>query len=101
MLSHVAATRQYAADAPPFERFDLVLYNEWAYAWGHPRPGDVVLARFQFGRNFGAGQAEDHRRYAVREDEVIDRIVGVPGDRVVWDGTARCRSTGQRSAGSP
>ena len=50
-----------------------------------PRRGDVVL----FSPLNSRGQADriqlGHVRYVFEENELIDRIVGLPGDQVVWD----------------
>ena len=37
------------------------------------------LSRVRYGDQFG------HVRYAFEENELIDRVVGLPGDHVVWD----------------
>src|SRR5262249_6605827 len=43
LLMRVAAPIEFAADAPPFARSDVVLVNRWAYALTEPRRGDVIL----------------------------------------------------------
>ncbi len=86
LARRLAVPIEYAHDAPPFQRDDVVLINRWAYALTSPQRGDVV----QFRPN-GAARVADpnqrafHRRLIYEQDELIDRIVGLPGDRVVWD----------------
>jgi signal peptidase I len=84
-LWHVAATREYAMASPPFDRSDIVLYNRWAYARRPPRPGDVVLVRSNSGPLVPQESDRPHVRRYLRENEYIDRLLGGPGDRVVWD----------------
>jgi signal peptidase I len=85
LLMRVAAPIEYAFDAPPFQRSDVVLINRWAYALTSPRRGDVVQFRpLNIGGRVNGGQAL-HARFVYEENELIDRIVGLPGDRVVWD----------------
>jgi signal peptidase I len=86
LSSRLAAPIEFAYDAPPFQRDDVVLINLWAYALTAPHCGDVV----QF-RPVSAGRMEDpnrqafHTRLIYEQNELIDRVVGLPGDRVVWD----------------
>lgn len=79
VLARIAAPIQYMHDAPPFQRYDVVLINEWAYALTAPRRGDIV----QFRPTYFRRQARVG--YVVEEDAAIDRIVGIPGDHVIWD----------------
>jgi signal peptidase I len=86
LLMRVAAPIAYEHDAPPFRRFDVVLINRWAFAMTSPRRGDVVQFRpTTLIRRGPAIQTVLHVRLLYEEDELIDRIVGLPGDRVVWD----------------
>jgi signal peptidase I len=83
VLMRMAAPIEYSADVPPFKPLDVVLVNHWAFAVTNPRRGDVVFftpigtARRMTGPNLG------HIRYGVDENEVIDRVIGLPGDQVV------------------
>jgi hypothetical protein len=85
LLSRMAAPIEFAHDAEPFRLYDVVLVNRWAYALTSPGRGAVVvysplsLSRVGYGDQFG------HVRYAFEENELIDRVVGLPGDHVVWD----------------
>lgn len=85
LLMRVANPIEFSTDTDLFKRFDVILVNRWAFAWRTPRRGDVVL----FSPNSSALRAADyqlaHVRFAYRENEVIDRLIGLPGDRVVWD----------------
>ena len=45
VLARMAAPIQYRQDARPFQRYDVVLINEWAYALTAPRRGDIVQFR--------------------------------------------------------
>ena len=85
-LSHVASPIEYDADAPPFARLDVVLVNRWAFRWNGPRPGDVVLFRPILEQNVGNPINLVHVRFLIRETQIIDRVLGRAGDRVVWDG---------------
>jgi signal peptidase I len=86
LLSYrLAVPVEFAHDAPPFQRDDVVLINLSAYALTSPRSGDVV----QF-RPLSAGRVADpnqtfHTRWVYEQTELIDRVIGLPGDRVVWD----------------
>lgn len=85
VLARVAAPIQYRYDAPPFERYDVVLINQWAYALTAPRRGDIVQFRPLNLTRQGTGDQALHARVVLEEDAAIDRIVGLPGDHVVWD----------------
>jgi signal peptidase I len=81
----LAAPIEYAHDSPPFQRSDVVLINRWAYALSSPRRGDVVqFSPLNTSRVVDSGQEGRHVRLAYEENELIDRVVGLPGDRVVW-----------------
>jgi signal peptidase I len=83
----LAAPIEYAHESPPFRRGDVVLINRWAYALTTPRRGAVVQFRPNVaGRVADPNQRAFHTRWAYEENELIDRLVGLPGDRVVWDG---------------
>jgi len=86
VLMRMAAPIEYGTDVPPFKRLDVVLVNHWAFAWTDPRRGDVVL----FTPIAMARQADGvqilHIRHAFEENQVIDRVIGLSGDHVVWDG---------------
>jgi signal peptidase I len=85
LLMRVANPIEFSADTDLFKRFDVVLVNRWAFAWRTPRRGDVVL----FTPNGSALRAANYQfanvRFAYRENELIDRLIGLPGDKVVWD----------------
>jgi signal peptidase I len=86
-LAQVAAPIEFAIDAPPFKRLDVVLINHWAFALTAPRRGDVVLYSQ---RNSSLTRADDARQlgnggYRFEENELIDRVIGLPGDHVVCD----------------
>src|SRR5437773_1641201 len=85
LLMGIAAPIEYTANSPPFQLFDVVLVNHWAYALTSPRRGDVVLFSPRNNTRGAAGQF-GNRRYEFEENQLIDRLVGLPGDRVVWDG---------------
>ncbi len=86
VLLRVAQPVEFAMDAPPFQRLDVVLVNRWAYRVGTPRRGDVILySPLSSSRLRPADYAFAHVRFAFAENQLIDRLVGVPGDRVVWD----------------
>ncbi len=82
--SHVAAVREYHYDSTLFRQSDLVLINEWAFLIREPRPGDVVLYETNFATGIQVGAAF-HVRFILRENESIERVVGGPGDHVLWD----------------
>jgi signal peptidase I len=88
LLMRIAAPIEYTHDAPPFKRFDVVLVNRWAYALLNPRRGDIVLMSPLHTTRLIHGNQAAHVRYAFEENEVIDRLIGLPGDRVVWDSGA-------------
>lgn len=86
LLMRVAAPFAYMHDAAPFRASDVVLVNRWAYAITSPRRGDVVQFRpANLIRRGPAIQMVFHMRLVYEEEELIDRILGLPGDRVVWD----------------
>jgi signal peptidase I len=86
LLMRVAAPIEYSADSPPFKRFDVVLVNRWAHALGGPGRGDVVLFRPTRPMRIGAAATFiPFIRHAFDENELIDRVLGLPGDRVVCD----------------
>jgi signal peptidase I len=87
LLMHVAEPIEYAANAAMFERFDVVLVNRWAYALTAPRRGDVVRFSPLNTSRIAASYQVPGIRVAFEENEVIDRLIGLPGDRVVWDAT--------------
>jgi signal peptidase I len=82
--SHVAAVREYSYDSTMFRRSDVVLVNEWAFWSREPRPGDVVLYETNFTPNIQVGSAF-HVQFMLRENETIERVVGGPGDHILWD----------------
>lgn len=86
-LTQVAAPIEFAIDAPPFKRLDVVLVNHWAFALTAPRRGDVVLYS---PRNSMRARGDDNQnlgraRYLFEENQLIDRVIGLPGDRVICD----------------
>jgi hypothetical protein len=86
VVMRVAAPIEYGTDVPPFKRYDVVLVNHWAFAMTDPRRGDVVLfSPISLNRQASGIQAL-HVRHAFEENQVIDRVLGLPGDQVVWDG---------------
>jgi signal peptidase I len=86
MMARVAEPIEFGTDSPPFERFDTVLVNRWAFALSGPRRGDVVLySPLNTSRVTQPGLAMGHMRLAYEENQLIDRLIGFPGDRVVWD----------------
>jgi signal peptidase I len=85
VLSRTAAIRAFDGDAPPFARGDVVLFNRWAFALRSPRPGDVVLFHPVSQATMPVPGGFAFVRWAIRENELIDRVVGGPGDRVRWD----------------
>src|SRR5271157_170727 len=82
--SHVAAVREYSYDSTLFRQSDVVLINEWAFLLREPRPGDVVLYETNFATGIRVGTAF-HVQYMLRENEAVERVVGGPGDHVLWD----------------
>ncbi len=86
ILMRVANPIEFSADTDLFKRLDVVLVNRWAFAWRTPRRGDVVLFSPP---NTSRLRAADFQlanvRFAYRENELIDRLIGLPGDNVVWD----------------
>jgi hypothetical protein len=86
LLARVADPIAFATDAPPFKRFDTVLVNRWAFALRGPQRGDVVLYSPRNVSRIMTTEAQLlHLRLAYEENELIDRLIGLPGDRVVWD----------------
>ena len=84
ILSGVAATRQYDHNAPPFERLDVLVFNRWAFSRRLPRPGDVVLFHPGELPPIPSEMSIPHTRWMLRENECVDRVLGGPGDHVVW-----------------
>jgi signal peptidase I len=84
-LAHMAAPVDYGVDAEPFHRFDVVLVNQWAYGLTAPRRGEVVAIRPSNPSRVNLGYRFGHAQEVVLENELIDRLVGLPGDHVVWD----------------
>ncbi|MEJ7639085.1 MAG: S26 family signal peptidase [Singulisphaera sp.] len=62
-----------------------MLFNRWAFALRSPRPGDVVLFRPAHEATVPLEGGPSFVRWMIRENELIDRVVGGPGDRVRWD----------------
>jgi hypothetical protein len=85
ILMRMAAPIEYAADVPPFRPLDVVLVNRWAFALTDPHRGDVVLFTPIARARQADGSQIPHVRFALEEDQVIDRLVGLPRDHVVWD----------------
>lgn len=90
VLTNVAAYREMLRDTAPFQRGDVILYNRWARI----DPGDLVLVAGHTGRSRDLLMPEDggHVQYRIQENELIDRLVGLPGDRVSWDGKRLARN---------
>jgi signal peptidase I len=86
LLMQLAAPIEYVGDNSPFERLDVVLVNHWAFAVVTPRRGDVVLFSPQNLSRARNGEARLHIQEVFEEDWAIDRLIGLPGDRVVCDG---------------
>jgi hypothetical protein len=84
-LMQLAAPIEYGTDVPPFQHLDVVLVNHWAFALGDPRRGDVVLLSPVSLNRRRQGPVFGHIQQAFEENQVIDRLVGLPGDEVVWD----------------
>lgn len=85
LLTRIASPIEFEADTDLFRRFDVVLVNRWAFAWRDPRRGDVVLFSPVRSHLRAANYQLANVRFAYREDAVIDRLIGLPGDTVVWD----------------
>jgi signal peptidase I len=86
LLIRVAAPIEFAADTPPFKRLDVVLVNRWAFALSSPSRGDVVLfSPLNTSRLRAADYQFAHARFAFEENQLIDRLIALPGDKVVWD----------------
>jgi len=81
----VAAPIEYQTDVQPFKPLDVVLVNHWAFALTDPRRGDVVLINPLSLNRQADGPQMAHIRYAHEENQVIDRLIGLPGDQVVWE----------------
>jgi len=86
VLMRVAAPIEYGTDVPPFKRLDVVLVNHWAFALTDPHRGDVVFFSPITLNRRPDGTQMLHIRHAFEENQVIDRLIGLPGDQVVWDG---------------
>ncbi|MGO9467429.1 MAG: S26 family signal peptidase [Isosphaeraceae bacterium] len=86
VLMRVAAPIEYGTDVLPFKRLDVVLVNHWAFALSDPHRGDVVLFNPSSLTRRSEGPQLAHVRFAFEENQVIDRLIGLPGDQVVWDG---------------
>jgi signal peptidase I len=86
-LTRVAAPIEFVIDTPPFKRLDVVLVNHWAFALTSPRRGDVVLySPLNVLRVRGDDGPEiPHVRFRYEENQLIDRVIGLPGDHVLWD----------------
>jgi signal peptidase I len=101
VLMRLAAPVEFAIDTEIFKRFDVILVNRWAFVVSAPRRGDVVLySPRNTGRLRPAGLQLVNVRFAYAENELIDRLVGLPGDRVVWDG-AKLTINGTTAAWKP
>jgi hypothetical protein len=85
-LSNLASPIAFDHDADPFRRLDVVLVNRWAFAWRRPKPGDVVLFRPVIELRAVSDYTAAHMRILISENVLIDRVLGGPGDRVVWNG---------------
>ena len=86
LLMGVAAPIEFEVDTPPFKRLDVVLVNRWAFALNSPRRGDVVLfSPLNTSRLRAADYGLGHVRFAFEENQLIDRLVGLPGDKVAWE----------------
>jgi hypothetical protein len=83
-LEHIAAPTEFVQNVVPFARGDVILVNRWAFALRRPQPGDVVSYRPVAERV--VGHREGHYTFAYDEPERIDRILGAPGDHIVWAG---------------
>lgn len=83
-LDRVAHPFHFAEPAEPFDRYDVVLGNTWAFALRDPRPGDVVAFQPQGLSRVPTGNQLMHIRFTVEQNILIDRVLGAPGDRVVW-----------------
>ena len=87
--SRLASPIRFEELAGPFQPRDVVLTNRWAFWLRTPRRGDVVA----FQPRWGATTASDyaglaatlHMRLRVEENLLVDRLVGLPGDHVVWE----------------
>ena len=85
VLMRMAAPIEYGTDNPPFKRLDVVLVNHWAFALTNPRRGDMVLFTPLVQARRVKGPQFLHTRFGYEENQVIDRIIALPGDQVVWD----------------
>lgn len=85
VLSQVASPIGFLEEALPFARYDTVLVNRWAFALREPRPGDVVLFRPISDGRSRADNGVPGTRIVIEETVLIDRVLGGPGDRVVWE----------------
>jgi signal peptidase I len=86
LLIRVAAPIEFSIDTPPFKRLDVVLVNRWAFAVSSPRRGDVVLfSPLNTSRLRVADYQLAHAWFAFEENQLIDRLIALAGDHVVWD----------------
>jgi signal peptidase I len=86
LLMGLARPIEYVTDVEPFKRLDVVLVNHWAFVLANPRRGDVVLFNPIVLTRRVEGQQIAHIRFGFEENQAIDRVIGLPGDQVVWDG---------------
>jgi signal peptidase I len=87
LLMRVAEPIAFATDSPPFKRLDMVLVNRWAFALTAPRRGEVVaFSPLNTSRVRPPANQPPFMRLVYEENQLIDRLIGLPGDRVVWDG---------------
>ncbi|QEH38701.1 hypothetical protein OJF2_73070 [Aquisphaera giovannonii] len=88
VLRGIAAPLALMADSRPFAAGDVLLVNNWAFAITGPRRGDVVVTRPSVNSRREVTdpmRAGGHRRDYLEDNQVIDRVIGLAGDRVVWE----------------
>src|SRR5258708_1290198 len=78
MRGCVAVPRVLAADSPPFQAGDVVLYAPRTAGMISTRPGQIVVYRLP---NLVLSQS--HTQYWIG-GERIDRVLAGPGQHVVW-----------------